>query len=383
MILTEKQIKAIEISKQRIKNKEDFTCIAGYAGSGKTFLVRILIDSLNLSESEVVFISYTGKASLVLRNMGCKNSMTSHKLLYNSILKKDGTFVHQPKDIGELRRYKLIIVDEVSMLPDEIWKLLLKHKIPIIALGDPFQLPPIGSDNRVLYRPHIFLDEIMRQDADSEIVDLTLKIRENKTLPLFKGADVQVLPKSEFKPSMLFWANQVICGKNETRNKLNLTMRKMKYGKDTTYAPIEGDKIICLKNSWDTCNGLKEPLVNGMIGTASNIWEVESFYYGIVYMGDFIPETSTSQCENFNNLMIDRDLLLTGNPSRILVRNKTRIKYLQQFDYGYAITCHKSQGSQWDNVLVFEETLRSDWHARWLYTAATRASKKLIVIKEK
>ena len=102
--------------------------------------------------------------------------MTTHRLLYQSVPRNDGTFYHKIKRPLD-HYYKLIIVDEISMLPKEMWDLLLSHKIHVICLGDPFQLPPIGEDNGVLAKPHIFLDEIMRQEEESEIIRLTMDIR--------------------------------------------------------------------------------------------------------------------------------------------------------------------------------------------------------------
>lgn len=109
----------------------------------------------------MAYIAYTGKAAQVLRNKGNPGAMTAHRLLYKSIQKKDGTFVHIPRD--ELNSdCDIVVVDEVSMLPKPMWNLLLSHGVYVIACGDPGQLPPIGEENGVLENPHIFLDEIMR-----------------------------------------------------------------------------------------------------------------------------------------------------------------------------------------------------------------------------
>lgn len=215
----------MKIAVARYKSKEPWTCIAGYAGTGKSTLVKFIISALNLNPDDVTYIAYTGKAALVLKEKGCPNAMTAHRLLYQSYPRNDGTFFHKPKRPLDYP-YKLIVVDEVSMLPKELWDLLLSHRIPVIALGDPGQLEPIGEDNGILKQPHIFLDEIMRQAQESEIIRLTMDIRDKKPLQLFKGNEVQVYEPYELNNGMLDWADQILCGKNVTRKYLNHLRRQ-------------------------------------------------------------------------------------------------------------------------------------------------------------
>lgn len=186
MILTTKQEEGLKIAVARYKNNEPWTCIAGYAGTGKSTLVKFIVSALGLYPAEVCYIAFTGKAAKVLREKGCENAMTAHRLLYQSYPRNDGTFYHKPRRPLDYP-YKLIVVDEISMLPKEIWDLLISHRVHVIALGDPGQLPPIGESNGVLDHPHIFLDEIMRQAQESEIIRLTMDIREGKPLQLFRG----------------------------------------------------------------------------------------------------------------------------------------------------------------------------------------------------
>ena len=124
--------------------------------------------------------------------------MTAHKLLYKSRPMPDGKFMYIPKDYLE-EDYKLIVVDEVSMLPKTLWDLLLSHKVHVLACGDPFHIPPIDkdSDNHILDNPHIFLDEIMRQAAESEIIRVSMDIRNGKPLNYFKGNEVQIIRNEE------------------------------------------------------------------------------------------------------------------------------------------------------------------------------------------
>ena len=123
--------------------------------------------------------------------------------------------------------YKLIVVDEVSMMPKTLWDLLLSHNMPVLALGDPGQLPPMGEDNGILDKAHIFLDEIVRQAQESEIIKLSMEIRSGKSLIPFKGKQVQIIGRSELTDGMLLWADQIICAKNTTRKQINNRVREL------------------------------------------------------------------------------------------------------------------------------------------------------------
>lgn len=259
MELTKKQQEGLELAVQRYNEGCPYTCIAGYAGTGKSTLVKFIVSALNLRQNDIAYIAFTGKAALVLKDKGCPNAMTAHRLLYQSYPRNDGTFAHRPR--RPIYPYKLIVVDEISMLPDEIWQLLLSHNIHVIALGDPFQLPPIGKDNGVLKDAHIFLDEIMRQEEDSEIIKLTMDIRAGKPLELFKGKQVQVIDQSDMVDGMFTWADQVIVAKNETRRLVNHHMRKMIHGLEEGHEPIEGDKVICVRNDWENPNEAGDVMV--------------------------------------------------------------------------------------------------------------------------
>lgn len=384
MELTEKQKQGLKIAVDRYNKKEKYTCISGYAGSGKSTLIKFIVKSLGLKNYQVSYIAYTGKAALVLKEKECPNAQTAHKLLYQSYPKKDGGFVHIPRKT--ISNYKLIVVDEVSMLPNEMWELLLSHKIHVIALGDPGQLPPVGGECEILKNPHIFLDEIMRQAQESEIIRLTMDIRAGKPLQLYKGKEVQIIDKNDVVSGMFLWADQVICAKNETRRNINQLIRQYKYGVDVGLAPINGDKIICLRNDWNRSNLNGDIMVNGMIGTITNIqYGKPNQWLETDLIADVIPDgyEEDDMFASFDELHIDYKLLTSGEPT-VNKKNFKRFPPAMQpkeFDYGYCITCHKSQGSEYDKVLVFEEFLRGGDHARWLYTACTRAKKKLVIVR--
>ena len=396
MELNEKQKNGLTLALQRYKNKEKYTVIAGYAGAGKSTLVRFIIEELKtygVKETDVCFACFTGKAAQVLLKKGNKNVITLHKLLYKSIPKESGGFVRIPNPSIP---YKIVVVDEVSMAPKTLMDLLFKHDVYVICLGDPFQLPPVDKkeDNHLLDTPHIFLDEIMRQAQESEIIQLSMAIRENRPIEAFQGKEVQILNKEELNTGMLTWADQILVATNATRVSINTQMRKLlNFGEK----PQDGDKIICLRNYWDCFSDNEEPLVNGTIGILKDSFLTKRYLPRIVkstdglshidlIMGDFISDSGMY----FHSLEMDKKMIDTGEFSLDwktvyqLNRNpKTRDIPPLEFTYGYAITCHKAQGSEWDKVLVIEEKFPFDRieHARWLYTAVTRSSEKLVLVR--
>jgi exodeoxyribonuclease-5 len=393
MILTRKQSEGLLIAIDRYKARKKYTVISGYAGSGKSTLVRFIIEALDVDEDNVCYCAFTGKAAEVLRKKGNKNACTLHKLLYESIPKPEGGFFRKPKPVLD---YKIIVVDEVSMAPKSLIDLLFKHNIYAICLGDPGQLPPIDKDedNHLLDHPHIFLDEIMRQAQESEIIQLTMKIRNNEFINYYDGKEVKVIPYSQLNTGILQWGDQVLTATNATRQVINNQMRQLL---NYPNHPVDGDKMICLRNYWEDFSDDGDPLVNGTIGILKNsfqTWrEIPRFVKSNIkkfdiLMGDlFIPDTS----DVYNLVDMDYKMILTGNKCcdwKLSYRlGKLRFRYGEivpkEFTYAYAVTVHKAQGSSWPNVVVLEESFPFDKieHSRWLYTACTRAEKKLVLIR--
>lgn len=344
---------------------------------------------------DVAYIAFTGKAAQVLASKGCPNATTAHKLLYKSHKNKDGTFSFIPK-IELDGDYKLIIVDEVSMLPIDLWQLLLRHRIPVIALGDPFQIPPIDPqrDNHVLDSPHVFLDEIMRQALDSEIIRFSMWIRERKPIAKYpaENKEVMVLDKNELTDGMIAWADQILCAKNTTRTDLNNLARQID-GRGE--APEIGDKIISLTNHW---NFSDPPLTNGTIGTITDMRKSQVKLPGYIYDGpplEILHTTIEDDLGNiYQNIPIDYKCLLTGEKTlttaqEFMIEKNKRLQAQNikpPFDFAYAntITVHKFQGSQAPKILVVEENFpfKYEEHARWAYTACTRAEQRLVFIKK-
>ena len=393
MILTKKQEEGLKTAVARHRAGEKYTVIAGYAGTGKSTLVRYIIDALDIEEDRVCHCAFTGKAAEVLKKKGNKNVATLHRLLYEHIPRPAGGFFRKPKPFID---YDVIVVDEVSMAPKSLMELLFKHQVYVICLGDPFQLPPIDKDedNHLLDDPHIFLDEIMRQEEDSEIIQLTMKIRNQEPIDYFNGNEVKIIPYSNLNTGVLQWGDQILTATNAKRQAINNQMRALQ---GRTGEPVDGDKIICLRNYWEDSSLNGDALINGTIGILQNsfqTWrEIPRFVQSNirkfdVLVGDLVvPETN----DVYQMTEMDRQMIITGEKCcdwRLSYKlGKLRPKYGEivpkEFTYAYAITTHKSQGSEWPKVVVLEEKFPFDKieHARWLYTACTRSSEKLVLVR--
>lgn len=392
MELTKKQEEGLKIAVARHKSREKYTVISGYAGTGKSTLVRFIIDALDVDEDKVAYATYTGKAAEVLRKKGNPNAMTLHRLLYDSIPRQGGGFIRIPKKQLD---YDIVVVDEVSMVPKTMVDMLLAHRVYILFLGDPGQLPQIDKKeaHNLLDRPHVFLDEVMRQAAESEIIQLTMKIRNGEDIPFMHGKEVIVVPKAELVTGHLTWADIIICATNKTRHNMNKQKREL-----LGYSGVlqTGERIIVKRNYWEDCDEDGNALVNGTVGTVANPYE--SFVRIPSYVKNDRRDLPLIGCiftpdggKSFDTFEIDKDYLLKEEPcvdwrvSYQLGKLKPKIGDIlpKQATYGYALTCHAAQGSEFDKVLVIEESFPFDKieHQRWLYTAATRAAEKLVLVR--
>lgn len=392
MILNYGQEQALKIAIKRYKDKELYTCISGPAGSGKSTLIKFIIAALNLNKEEVAYATFTGKAAQVLKNKGCKNAITLHKLLYKAFPNKDGTFSFVPKETLD-EDYKLVVIDEISMVSKTLWDLLLTHRIHILCLGDEAQLPPIISDedNHILDKPHYHLTEILRQAQESEIIRLATHIREGKSINSFQASNQQVmiLNRDQLTEGHYLWADQILCAKNDTRNTLNLQMRNiLKYPEE----PTINDKIISLRNHWDEVSNLENPLTNGCIGVLSEYEKKQIWLPQYIYkepLTILVANFNIDDLESFNSITIDYNQLLTGNKTitsrqeYLMNKNKQCPSAPYDFAYAYAITVWKAQGSEFGKVLLFEENFPFDRleHQKYLYTGVTRASEKLVLVR--
>lgn len=337
-------------------SKEPFRVfiISGYAGCGKTTLARKIPEQLNIVNYKM--LAPTGKAATVLGN-----AQTIHSYLYNA--KKD-------ERTGELHFYRkdpsqfyemLLIVDEISMVNKELMQDLRSLNIPIIGLGDPAQLPPVNGTNDILSKPDIFLTKVYRNDGG--LLELATDIRNGKKLKR-EYDSVQFRRNSIIRDLHLLSDDSIIiCRYNKTRNELNAKIReKVKQFKE----PIEvGDKLIILNNSRTT------GLMNGSIVQVLNVDYVNLDYnFAII---DIKNDIGVIQ-----KVKVNLNVIL-GTPSKL--RQSRYDDSILSVDYAYAITCHKSQGSEFEEVFIVVEGEQYDDFQQWYYTAVTRARSKLYIYK--
>lgn len=361
--------------------------ISGIAGSGKTTLVYHLIQELKLNMEDVAFVAYIGKAALALCRKGTP-AKTIHSFIYNITeepkVDEDGNPILDD-DLGKIQykmkfvkkeqlppNIKLIVVDEGAMVSKQIADDLMSYDIPIIVLGDRNQLPPVFGESVFLLDPDVNLTKPMRQALDSPIIYLAQQAMHGRYIQYGKyGNNCYVIPKSMITNKMLTESDVVICGRNKTRDELNRKVREDILGIHSE-CPVIGDKMICRQNNWTEYIGDNIFLINGLIGYVESI-NRESYNKSSIEI-DFRPEFMETEC--FNNIKIDYKYLISSYEEK----QKYARCFFNKFEYAYAITCHLSQGSQYDNVFVYDERIGTqEYYKQWLYTAITRASNSLIL----
>jgi len=404
----------------------------GYAGSGKSTVLKFALDDLGISPHRsdkdgscipgVVTATFTGKAALVLSRKGTP-ARTIHSLIYSvidateeeieaavkkvleaeTVARKLTGFDRTAAEAGiEAMRQalsamkhprfalnpqsdavdaKLIVLDEVSMVGEEMARDLMSFGKPILVLGDPGQLPPIKGEGAFTRDvPDMMLTEIHRQAAESAIIRLATMARMGE--PIGFGtydAYVAKLRKGDISPDQALRGGQLICGLNATRLQLNNAMRAAA-GFGGTFLPTgAAEKIICLKNQ--NAHGL----INGMFLTLENIVDEGTMYFSAVVTDEDGRRVGP----------LDRE----GRPGRMRIykghfedhvaydakrhdRDWKEKRPLTEATFGWAITAHKAQGSQWENVIVWDDGMgRTDLdRRRWLYTAITRAERGLVLL---
>lgn len=380
--LTKEQLKCVDVVAKSYKIQQIIT-IGGYSGTGKSTIISAIINKLNFNPEEIVYATYTGKAALVLRRKNLP-AITIHKLIYNCYKnQKTGEFTFiKKKELDEYPFCRMIVIDEISMVGKKLLEDLLSFNIPILCLGDPFQLEPVKDlENNLLSSPDFLLTEIHRQKNKNSIVDFSFDLRTRATLKSsYNDENIRTILKDNISIGMLLWADQILCSTNKIRKYLNDEIRKAKDFEGVL--PQVGDKLICNKNYHEILsNKNQESLVNGTIGYITNILNTSNKGLFDNYMDiEFRPEWDK---EDYYLIRIDLNPFLGYAPY-----NDTNNKRYGKFsakkridvDFGYAITVHKSQGSEWDNVLVYSCDAFGDKH-RLLYTAITRAKEKLIYIQ--
>jgi len=333
----------------------------GYAGSGKTTLARTLAGD---SDSDTVFGAFTGKAALVLRAKGCKNARTIHSLIYRARDTDTEEPTFELNEESPAAKASLIIIDECSMVDEELGRDLLSFGKKVLVLGDPAQLPPVkGAGYFTECEPDMMLTEVHRQAADNPIIRLSMLVREGGRLETGRFGDTEIIRRDAIDAERVKSADQILVGLNKTRRSYNQRMRQLT--ERNGLLPEPGDKLVCLRNN------AKKGLLNGSLWTVATASPVrlKKLRFTVV------PEEDPAHKPLRIGVLPE---FFTGGEDTIpfaLRRNS------DEFDYGYTLTVHKAQGSQWDDVVLFDESYAFREHrSRWLYTGITRAAKRLTVV---
>jgi len=368
MNLTEQQGKAIaEVTNwlKHLSKKKQIFRLFGYAGTGKTTIAKYLADN---TETKVVYAAFTGKAALMMAKKGCRGASTIHSLIYKTEEKADGSVKFIINKNSPIKYSDIVVIDECSMVNEELAKDIMSFRKPILVIGDPAQLAPVkGTGFFTNAEPDFLLTEIHRQAKDNPVLYLATRVREGMSIDVGTYGESRVASIGKVTESDIIQADQILVGKNNTRISLNKFVRAHK-GFPGVF-PLKGDKLVCLRN--DNTMGI----FNGGIFNVS---------------ADSMPARSKKGCtlipvtsEDFPNRpaisVKVRDEFFNGDPNTVDWRI---LKDTQQFDYGYALTTHKSQGSQWENVMIFDESnVFREQSREWLYTALTRASEKVTLVR--
>ena len=342
--------------------------------------------------------AYTGKAAAVMREKGCYEATTIHRLIYTSrdkgtarlkelqqqlldlddpsctytnvagmaaILRREIAaeidrlkaphFRLNPE--SEVRNAALVVVDECSMVNERMGEDLLSFGTPVLVLGDPAQLPPVRSGGYFTSRePDMMLTEVHRQARNSGILRLATDMREGCKLEPVDYGEARVLHRGDLDPSTVLGYDQILVGRNNTRRATNRRVREL-LGHESPL-PVPDDKLVCLRNNHDL------GLLNGETWAVLNCINIK---------GDKVDLTIEDDERTINVEAWKWPFLGEERPPFSHDRD------VQEFDYGNVLTVHKSQGSAWRSVLVFAERFKGNT-AQWRYTAVTRASERLTVV---
>ncbi len=390
------QDQALMAINEWLRTRDPLFKLFGYAGTGKTTLIRHIAG--DLGGNSVAFVAPTGKAALVMRRQGCKNADTIHSLIYipkDQLIEEAKKLAHDIDDLAEKKLPRnhewerrlaairkainnpefvlreslgesppsLIVVDECSMVDREVGHDLMGFGTKVLVIGDPGQLPPVeGSGHFMDGDPDVMLTEVHRQALDSPIIRMATTVRNDGAYALPFGPHHVKLGwemSRDFYIDHLVKSDQVLVGFHKSRRRQNAVIRGILgyHGE----IPLPGEKLVC----WRTLAYDDRKLLNG------SMWTVKSCE----------PHHQNDDFLVADLLSREGDKMVSGvvmhaQPFRgEQVHPEDRFD-AAEFEYGYCLTTHKAQGSQWAKVTIMDE-----WHGawcrdsrdRWLYTAITRA----------
>lgn len=346
---------AVEGIVSDLQAKRKTITLGGYAGTGKSVVIGELVKRTGFQPC-----AFFGKAANVLRKKGLKEACTVHSLIYKLVVDDNGKPIlrngrpqfRKNRDIAAPG----IIIDEASTVNEEMKHDAQSFHKPVIYVGDHGQLTPIGKDPGLMRNPRYRLETIYR--SEGTIPAFAHWLRQGKVAKDFPAElnDGSLEIITEQDDAKLMTSDIVLCAFNRTRVKLNQHIRSMIYGSEIP--PVAGDRVIILKNDREL------GLFNGQTAVLQSIDNEQ----GIALM-----ESEDFACES---LECDIHGVWNQEKPSLLEQN---LQELAVLDYGYCITTHKAQGSEYESVYVVEQRCDKLWeHSRWTYTAATRARTKLV-----
>eukprot|EP01052_Picozoa_sp_SAG31_P007762 SAG31_NODE_375_length_16558_cov_6.855155_1_plen_2779_part_00 len=394
--------------------------LAGYAGTGKTTIAENIQQYAIDQGFKVKIAAPTNKAVNVLKTKlegKDKDFNTLHKMLYG--VPVDGEFVFNDKSVEAVNN-TIFIVDEASMINETLLRDLNKELNKganniAVFLGDSFQLAPVGLDPKLFEGMEgmemVELQEVRRQSLDSDILTLATLMRTDQKAyePTESTNDVTVIEnRDEFEQKFIDDLKEgndavMLTGSNKDRVRVNNTVRKELYGSDAD-SVVPGESLIAIANrKLGFKNGETHKLDNfqsiefekvidfGTAGKQKVVAVRMEGFDGIALIFPDAAKASMLSDDIMKGAVEDKEFMdyLYGN--NMIAFDRMKEPYLSSKQdspltliatYGYAITGHKSQGSQWDNVYVNQGNERN-WGPRWMYTAITRAAKNLTIKKSK
>ena len=365
--------------------------LAGVAGSGKSALTSYLAKqwSEKYPYLRIGYATLTGKAAQVLnaalRAQGVPASCsTIHSLIYRPVVNEEN---------GSVLRYTrredldldLLVLDEASMVDEEIYKDIAAYGIPILAVGDHKQLPPVGSPPFLMAKPDYRLENIHRQAKGNPVIELSQMARNGVDLSTM----IQFIEESddprvthgkgwgsiEAALDLVEEEGMILVHSNKTRVSLNHQARRSFFGRKQNAPPIAGECVICVKNH-RTGEGV---IANGQRGTILEIEDMDEHRYKmkVDLGGGYTPTLPVSKHQFSEEKTFAAFTDVPGD-------HRSWQSCGSLWDFGYTLTVHKSQGSQGDNIVVLlTNSLRMmerEDRVRWVYTAFTRSAKNLRIL---
>jgi len=429
-------------------NQDEIFVLKGYAGTGKTTLLSILVNQLPFVNKKYVMLAPTGRAAKVISNYAKQPAFTIHKKIYYP--KKDKNQGMAFTMQANKHKNTVFIVDESSMISDNVtdatmythgsllddllYYVYSGQNCKLIIVGDTAQLPPVGMDespalnedklalNYQMNVDYIELTEVMRQEEDSGILYNATELREQLQQEFYDFFEFDIKPfKDIIRLQDGYETLDAITeafskkGSEETIFIVRSNKRANQYNQQIRTRVLDneseisaGDYIMVVKNNyfWLKDSKITDFIANGDVLEVMQIYKYHELYGfkfasikarmidypemsafdTIVLLDTLHSESASLTYEQSNKLY--QEVLLDYQDEVTAYRKMQKVKNNEFFNalqikFAYAVTCHKSQGGQWDTVFIEQPYLPdgiSKDYMRWLYTALTRAKEKVYLI---